>query len=165
MLFGASLIGYVLTRVANPDWRAGMPGLPPGVFGTTVVIALLSAAMHGGLSAIRQNKPRALERALIAAFVLALGFLVVQAFNWNTMATAELATRRETLYPFTFFLLTGVHALHVVGGLPVHAFVLYRASRREYSSSRHEGVRLTTQYWDFLGVVWVVLLTTLYAFT
>ena len=61
-------------------------------------------------------------------------------------------------YAFTFYWLTALHAAHVVGGFVPLGIVIARARRRQYSSSRYEGVRLCKQYWDYLGVVWIVLL-------
>jgi cytochrome c oxidase subunit 3 len=165
MLFAASLVAYVITRHASPDWRAGMPGLPLGLLGSTALIIGLSGSMHWALSAIRKNRAQTLKRALWLALLFAIAFLLGQTMNWRTMAAAELTAKAKTLYPFTFFLLTGLHALHVLGGFVPHAVVLSRAARQQYSSSRYEGVKLCAQYWDFLGLVWLVLLTTLWLFT
>lgn len=165
VLFGASLLAFVLTRAQNPDWRAGMPGLPPGLLGSTALVAGLCVSMRWALSSVRANRLRTLRKALWLALAFALAFLMGQLMNWSIMAQAELSARQRTLYPFTFFLLTGLHATHVVGGFVPHAIVLARVARRDYSSSRHEGIRLLAQYWDFLGAVWLVLLVTLWIFT
>jgi len=69
------------------------------------------------------------------------------------------------LYPFTFYMLTGLHAAHVVGGFIPLGITIGNARRRRYTSSHYEGVWLCRQYWDFLGVVWVVLLATLWIAT
>jgi heme/copper-type cytochrome/quinol oxidase subunit 3 len=39
---------------------------------------------------------------------------------------------------------------------------VHHASKRQYSSSRHEGLSLCAQYWHYLGVVWLILVTMLY---
>jgi heme/copper-type cytochrome/quinol oxidase subunit 3 len=59
-------------------------------------------------------------------------------------------------------LLTGVHALHVLGGFVPLGFVVHHALRRQYSSSSHEGLTLCAQYWHYLGAVWLVLVSMLY---
>jgi heme/copper-type cytochrome/quinol oxidase subunit 3 len=121
--------------------------------------------MHWALRAARDNRRETLKKALWLALAFAIAFLVGQSLNWRSMAHAELAAQEKTLYPFTFYLLTGLHALHVVGGFVPHAIVMSQAARSEYSSSRLEGLKFCAQYWDFLGAVWLVLLTTLWAFT
>jgi cytochrome c oxidase subunit 3 len=163
MLFGASVVGYLITRSQNDVWKtASMPGLPLGLVASSILLASLSAAMHVALRAVRQNRFEALQRALIIALLLGLAFVVGQAENWRSMYAAAIATDARTLYAFTFYMLTGLHALHVVGGFVPLLVVLGKARRREYSSSNHEGVKLCAQYWDYLGVIWTILLSVLY---
>jgi cytochrome c oxidase subunit 3 len=163
MLFGASIVGYLITRSQNVIWKtASMPGLPVGLVGSTLLLVGLSFAMHRALRAVRENRFERLQRGLMLALLLGVAFVLGQALNWRAMYAATTATDARTLYGFTFYMLTGLHALHVVGGFVPLGIALSKARRREYSSSNHEGVKLCTQYWDYLGVVWCVLLGVLY---
>ncbi|HEX2671563.1 MAG TPA: heme-copper oxidase subunit III [Polyangiaceae bacterium] len=163
MLFGASVVGYLITRSQNDVWKtASMPGLPLGLVASTVLLAALSGAMHVALRAVRQNRFETLQRALTVALLLGLAFVVGQAENWRSMYAAAIATDARTLYAFTFYMLTGLHAAHVIGGFVPLVVVMGKAKRREYSSSNHEGVKLCLQYWDYLGVIWSILLGVLY---
>ena len=163
MLFGASVVGYLITRSQNDVWKtASMPGLPLGLLASTLLLAALSAAMHVAKRAVRQNRFETLQRALSVALLLGLAFVIGQAQNWRSMYGAAIATDARTLYAFTFYMLTGLHAVHVIGGFVPLLVVLSKAKRREYSSSNHEGVKLCAQYWDYLGVIWLILLGVLY---
>jgi cytochrome c oxidase subunit III len=162
MLFGASVVGYAITRAQNPEWRAGMPGLPWGLSFSTVLIALVSLAFHRALAAVRKNRPEELERWLWTAGAGALAFLVAQAVNWRVMMSAEASLATRTLYAFTFYMLTGLHAAHVLGGFVPLGIVLRKARARQYSSSHYEGLRLCRRYWDYLAAVWLVLLLVMY---
>ncbi|HVJ13969.1 MAG TPA: cytochrome c oxidase subunit 3 [Polyangiaceae bacterium] len=163
MLFGASVVGYAITRAQNPVWRVeGMPGLPWGLLLSTLLIALVSFAFHRAVRAVKMNHIEALERWLWIAGGAALAFLVAQALNWRVMMTAEASVATRTLYAFTFYMLTGLHAAHVAGGFVPLGIVMRKARTREYSSSRFEGVRLCRRYWDFLGLVWLVLLLVMF---
>lgn len=163
MLFGASVVGYLITRSQNDVWKtASMPGLPLGLVASSVLLAGLSGSMHVALRAVRQNRFEALQRALTVALLLGLAFVVGQAENWRSMYAAAVATDARTLYAFTFYMLTGLHAVHVIGGFVPLLVVMGKAKRREYSSSNHEGVKLCLQYWDYLGVIWSILLGVLY---
>ncbi len=163
MLFGASVVGYLITRSQNNVWKtASMPGLPLGLVASSILLATLSIAMHVALRAVRQNRFEALQRALSVALLLGLAFVVGQAENWRSMYAAAIATDARTLYAFTFYMLTGLHAVHVIGGFVPLCVVLGKAKRREYSSSNHEGVKLCGQYWDYLGVIWLILISVLY---
>lgn len=159
MLFAASIVGYLITRAQNPVWRvAGMPGLPWGLFLSTALIAVVSAAFRQAVVSARRNHYEALDRWLWVAGGAALVFLLVQALNWKVMMSAEATVAVRTLYAFTFYMLTGLHAAHVLGGFVPLGVVIKKARARQYSSSHHEGLRLCRRYWDYLGLVWLVLL-------
>jgi cytochrome c oxidase subunit III len=158
VLFTASLIAYLVTRFNNAIWRtASMPELPTGLFASTAMLVGLSAAMWRAQSDVRANKTDSLVRDLWVAFIFGGAFLCGQGFNWAVMAGA-VRDGEPTMYGFTFYMLTGLHAAHVVGGFIPLGIVLARAHRRRYSSSEHEGLRLCRQYWDYLFVVWLILL-------
>jgi cytochrome c oxidase subunit 3 len=162
MLFGASMVGYFVTRSQSAAWRtADLPGLPGGLWLSTALIVAISATFQNALRAVRENRSRALLRRLWFGAGFVVLFLSAQAQNWLFMQRATSAVAVRTLYPYTFYMLTGLHAAHVVGGLVPLSIVMHRARRHEYSSSSHEGVELCVQYWHYLGVVWLVLFTTL----
>jgi cytochrome c oxidase subunit 3 len=112
---------------------------------------------------IRANRQVVFQRSLWIALLFAFGFVIGQAINWTTMARAQAALPRATLFAFTFYLLTGLHAAHVVGGLVPLGIVIHRAREREYSSSRYEGVRFCVWYWHYLGLIWLVLLAVMFS--
>jgi cytochrome c oxidase subunit III len=165
MLFGGALVALVWVRFANPEWRGGLPGLPLGMLACSALLLGLSGAMHWALAAVRENRSQTLRTALRLALCFAGAFLFVQSINWRAMSAAEMAPHAATLYPFTFFLLTGLHAAHVLGGLVAHLLVMRRAAEQAYSSSHHDGLRFCAQYWDYLGAVWLVLALALWALT
>jgi cytochrome c oxidase subunit 3 len=166
ILFTASIALYVWTRVINPVWKTPeMPELPLGLFGSTAMIAGMSASMHVAVRDARLNRNESLLRDLWLALAFGVAFMLGQALNWRTMAGAFNAPVPHPLYPFTFYMLTGVHAAHVLGGFVPLGITIANARRQRYTSSEHEGLRLCRQYWDFLGVVWLILLSALWIFT
>lgn len=162
VVFIASLFAYGITRAQNPDWLPPGHELPSGLLVSTVVILGVSALLQVGLVLVRKNQLVKAGRALMGAAALAGVFLILQTWNWVQVRDAQLSFPQPTLFAFTFYLLTGLHALHVLGGFVPLGIVMYRAAERQYSSSRHEGVALCVQYWHFLGVVWLVLLGALH---
>jgi cytochrome c oxidase subunit 3 len=163
VLFGASLIAYLITRAANPVWRTPeMPPLPLGLLASTAVLVGLSVFMHRAVGAARDNRPEALLRELNVALFSAVAFLACQSANWKTMVPALYGSDPYARYAFTFYWLTALHAAHVVGGFVPLGIVIARARKRQYSSSRYEGVKLCKQYWDYLGIVWLLLLAALF---
>jgi cytochrome c oxidase subunit 3 len=162
MLFGAAIVAFLITRAQSPVWRTPeMPRLPHGLWLSTALVIVISATFQSAVFAVRKNKLAALvTRVRLGAGFAAL-FLFAQLQNWRYMEHALSQVAVRTLYPYTFYVLTGLHAAHVVGGFVPVAIVLHRARKREYSSSRHEGVSLCTEYWHYLGLVWLVLFTVL----
>ena len=162
VLFTASIVAYLVTRFSAEVWQtASMPALPHGLFASTATLIGLSWCIQKAVVAIQHNRHEALLKNLWLTFLFAFAFLIGQGLNWTYMRGATLAPGIRTLYPFTFYLLTGLHAAHIVGGFVPLGIVIGRARRREYSSSNHEGVSLCAQYWHYLGVVWLILFTTL----
>lgn len=160
VLFIATIIGFWFTRLTSPHYRApGLPDLPSGLLLSTALIGLTSFCIWQAQLAVKRNLFEALRRWLLAAIAVALLFLLTQSANWFAMRPPR---DENSLYIATFFLLTGVHALHVLGGFVPLGFVVHHAWRRHYSSSNHEGLSLCAQYWHFLGGVWLVLVTMLY---
>jgi cytochrome c oxidase subunit III len=160
VLFTATIIGFWFTRITAEQYRApGLPDLPEGLLLSTLLIGLTSLCIWQAQLSVRRNQLEALKRWLLAAGALAALFLLTQTANWFAMRPPSDA---NSLYLATFFMLTGVHALHVLGGFVPLGFVIHHAARRHYSSSSHEGLSLCAQYWHFLGGVWLVLVTMLY---
>ena len=61
-----------------------------------------------------------------------------------------------------FFIMTGFHGAHVLGGLILLTLILYRAARGQFSPQNHVGVAAVTLYWHFVDVVWFFLFVILY---
>jgi cytochrome c oxidase subunit 3 len=161
VLFIASMAAYVITRSGHPDWAAHDVKLPWGLLGAGLFLVGTSVAIELGLSAIRRNNQRRLMQWLWGTGVFALLFLLAQALNWRTVMQHNVTDDSRILSLFIFYMLTGVHALHIVAGFIPLGIVIYRCKQRDYSSSRYEGVSLCAQYWHFLGVIWVLLMATM----
>jgi heme/copper-type cytochrome/quinol oxidase subunit 3 len=162
VLFAASITGYIVVRTRAEVWPpAGMPALPSGLWLSTVLIVLSSVTMAWAVAGIRRDRQRPLRLGLLLTFLLGLAFLASQTVNWFGLVAADVRPGAN-LYAFTFFVLTWLHALHVVGGLVPLGLVTARAWRGGYTAGFHPGVEYTAMYWHFLDVVWLVLFAVLY---
>jgi cytochrome c oxidase subunit 3 len=81
-------------------------------------------------------------------------FLVGQYFVWRQLVGAGvyLAT---TIHSSFFYLLTGLHALHLAGGLIGFGIVLQRALANRLSSGNYEALKVWAIYWHVMDVVWI----------
>ncbi len=166
MLFGASLIAFLVIRLQLADhWPGELISLPRGLWFSAIIMLFSSATIHAALHAARCNRKRMLVAGLAVTFVLGCLFLAMQVQCW-LVALAELRNvwlelGNNRLAATGFYIFSGVHGLHVVGGLIPMAVVTLRAARNQYNAQHYGGVQYITMYWHFLDGVWIVLFATL----
>lgn len=163
VLFVAAIAGYLVVRLDAAQWPPpGMPRLPKGMWAATALILAASVTIHKALRAIEAGQRTASQRWLWTTLALGVAFLAVQSVNWWRLVAAHTSTKN--LYAFTFFMLTGLHAAHVVGGLVLLGIVASRAARGRYGSGQHAGFTYAAMYWHFLDAVWIVVFGVLLVF-
>jgi cytochrome c oxidase subunit 3 len=161
MIFLSTLAGYAYIRLGAPEWPpAGAPPLPRGLWLSTVLLVVSSATIHAALVGARADRQRLVRAGLLATTVLGLGFLACQAVAWRALAE-RMPITTATQYSFTFYLLTVLHAVHVVGGLGPLLVATVRGLRGRYGPGDHTGVTLVAIYWHFLDVMWLLVFMTL----
>ncbi len=169
-LFFASLIGYLWIRFQTDPWPPeGVKPLPWGMVVSTAVLAGCSAGIQWALVRIRKGDQKGLRGGLAFAFTLAFGFLIAQSINWYLWLPADILDRRTATYvpernPYTVFfvVLTGLHALHILGGLIPLGVVMRNAFKGKYTWAFYPGVKQSAIYWHFLGVIWLILYAVLF---
>lgn len=162
ILFAASLAAFLVIRIRADAWPPeGAPGMPFGLFISTPLLLASSATMWWGMRNIRAGNGGALSMGLLATLILGIAFLGIQAWAWSALYALEL-TARSNLYGFTFFMLTGLHALHVIGGLIPLTIATSRAFLNRYTAEDHAGVAHVAMYWHFLDGVWIALFAVLF---
>ncbi|MGE0710878.1 MAG: heme-copper oxidase subunit III [Planctomycetota bacterium] len=161
VLFAAGVVGYLAVRVPAPDWGAGLPPLPRGLYASTAVLLASSATMHLALRGAQAGRPGVLNGGMLATTGLGALFLALQCLCWRELYVHAGSPGVHTLYGMTFYFLTMLHAVHVVGGLLPLVYTSARALRGRYGPEQHLGVRLCAMYWHFLDVVWLALFVVL----
>jgi cytochrome c oxidase subunit III len=167
MLFGATLIGYVVTRVQAEKWDSlRAEELHGSLIASTVLIVLVSAALHFAVEGIRHDRRDRLKFGLFVATILAVLFLVNQNDVWSTMFERLKDQSQQVrvgqaeggdLSVFLFFAMTFLHALHVLGGFIPLGVVIVGALRNKYSGATFRGVWNCALYWHFIDGVWILI--------
>ena len=161
MLFGASLVGFLVLRMRAEQWPPpGTPPLPGGLWVSTGLLIVLSLALVMASRAARAGRAYALNRMLAVSVLLAVAFLAAQTSNWMRMA-AHSVLPNESLFVWFFYLLTVLHAAHVLFGLVPLVLVAVRARRGRYTADDHETIHLVEMYWHFLLATWVAIFAVL----
>jgi heme/copper-type cytochrome/quinol oxidase subunit 3 len=98
-------------------WHSdAVPGLPSNLWTSTLFLLAVSVALEWGRQQIRQNRSQGLYWMLWLSIALAIGFLANQTRVWLSLDNIRLPANARTLYAFSFAVLTGLHAVHVLGG-------------------------------------------------
>lgn len=161
MGLGAILVFYFVMRAQAEVWPPpGTPRLPTALWLSTALIIASSGTMHWAIHSVRRDRQRTLRFALLATLLLALGFVASQILNW-LLAIAARMPPGLNMFAVTFYLLTGLHGLHVVGGLVPLGIVTARSYAGRYTRDDHRGVTYCAWYWHFVDVVWLIMFAAL----
>ncbi|HIA26992.1 MAG TPA: hypothetical protein EYN79_02570 [Planctomycetes bacterium] len=157
VLFASSVVGVLVVRFDSPNWRSeGAPQFPDLAWVSTGVLLLISVGSHLAYRAVQVDR-QLLFRSL-SIFVLSAGiaFLVLQKMVWQILLEGGMSLD-SGLYSYSLFMLSALHAVHVVGGLVMQVLVIVRGLGGRYWSLHCEMVRHAGVYWHFLDGVWVAL--------
>jgi cytochrome c oxidase subunit III len=167
-LFALFASAYFM-RMAYADWR-DVP-VPPILWLNTVMLGLASVLLHCALGAARRGDGATVRLGLAGGGVATLAFLAGQVAAWDGLTASGFFLSGNPADSF-FYLLTGMHGLHIAGGLVALAAVgpgLWRAAAANVPGGRARAMRpgdilrieLCVMYWHFLLFVWVGLLVLL----
>jgi heme/copper-type cytochrome/quinol oxidase subunit 3 len=163
MLFGALISSYVVLSMGSPNF--GRPavellGKPLATLNTFVLITS-SVTMVMALSCIQRNNVKGLLAWLGLTSLLGLGFLGIKAFEYHHKIS-EGITITSSLFGSFYYTLTGLHGLHMLGGLAFNAYIAVKAMRGGFSADHYERVEYAALYWHFVDLVWVILFPLFY---
>jgi cytochrome c oxidase subunit III len=157
MLFIGFTSAFVVRR-ASADW---VPVHAPAILWlNTGVLLLSSGALENARRALRARRHASLSAWITLTGGLGLLFVVGQLGAWTTLAAQGLYLSSNPWNSF-FYLLTGVHVVHVAAALLWYTAVFVRIQRRRYEPGR-DALSLFATFWHFLAGVWVYLLFVLF---
>ncbi len=141
-------------RASFPDWQAvAEPGI---LWFNSGILVLASIALQLATNAARRGATAAMRNELLAGTLLTVVFIGGQIVAWRQMAEAGFYATDNPANAF-FYLFTGVHALHLLGGL----WFLVGAVRRSVNAADDQTlplrISLCTTYWHYLLLVWALL--------
>ena len=153
-LFALFTSAYFM-RMGLSDWHA-MP-VPRLLWLNTGVLVLSSVALQIALIAARRRQIETVRLALVTGGITAVAFLVGQLMAWRELVAAGYYLSSNPANSF-FYLITGMHGLHIVGGLIALAVVIVRAWTPQWRMERLRlSVELCAMYWHFLLFIWLAV--------
>lgn len=175
LMIGGLFVGYGIFRGLYPEmfkeahemlsWKLGLTN--------TIFLITSSLTMVLGVAAAQRGQKDKLIRYLLATFAFGVGFLVVKYVEYSSkihhgllpggfFTNTELQDPKAPIFFSFYFVMTGIHALHVVVGMALMLWLLVRARRNEFGSNFYTPVELVGYYWHFVDLVWIYLFPLLY---
>jgi cytochrome c oxidase subunit 3 len=166
MLFGALFSSYVLLRTgaAPGTWHYGREYLnvPLATLNTVILIAS-SVTMVMSWASLKLNDFKKYRLYMGLTFLAGVGFLIVKAIEYNTKFHHGYLPHTNTFLAI-YFTLTGLHGLHVIGGMVVNGYFWGPGSKMWKTNPDRFANRIEVAglYWHFVDLVWIFLFPTLY---
>lgn len=164
MLFGGLFSAYILLRIGAEHWPLGSSilSVPIGAFNTVVLISSSVTVVMAWASLKMKDLGR--YRLFMGLTILcALIFLVVKAFEYGGKFSHGHFPGESTFLAI-YFTLTGLHALHIIGGLVVNTYLWLPGTKMWTTDPERftNRIEVAGLYWHFVDLVWIFLFPVLY---
>jgi len=162
MLFGALFSTYILLRVGAAEWPHGELSVRLGAINTVILICS-SVTMVMSWASLKLNDFSKSRLYLLVTIVLASIFLVNKYFEYADHFARGEGPAHNTFLAI-YFTLTGLHGLHIIGGIVVMLYLLgpgaglWKRNPAQYANR----IEYTGLYWHFVDLVWIFLFPVLY---
>jgi heme/copper-type cytochrome/quinol oxidase subunit 3 len=164
MLFGALFSSYLLLRNSAAEWPLGSTILDvPVAFVNTLVLIASSVTMVMSWASLKLNDFGKFRLYMGLTILAAFAFLGIKTYEYGTKFSHHLYPKESTFLAI-YFVLTGLHGLHVIGGLIVNSYLwgpgakLFRTAPDRFANR----VEVAGLYWHFVDLVWIFLFPVLY---
>ncbi len=153
VVFSLFTVSYFI-RMELPDWR---PLAEPGqLWFNTALLVVSSVLFQWTRNMLRRGETRNLKAGLLGGGLFAVGFILAQLMVWSNLRSQGVTIASNPADSF-FYLLTGLHGVHLLGGL----WVWSKSSIKLLSGAEPKEIKLSVElctiYWHTLLVVWVIL--------
>jgi cytochrome c oxidase subunit III len=173
LLFGGLFLLYSMYRLKNPAaFHAGSLELSR-FFGTlnTGILITSSFTVALAIHALRDGNRKNAVLFILSTIGFAFGFLIVKTFEWSEKFEHGLypgaavlmgKAKGEILYFGLYFMMTGLHAVHVIVGIGVLSVVLFRVARGKITADRPIILENAGLYWHLVDIIWIFLFPLFY---
>ena len=165
MLFGGLFSAYIMLRLSDPNWASyGQYKLnvPLATLNTTVLITS-SITMVMSWVSLKLNDIKKFKLYMGLTLLCSFGFLVIKYIEYSSKFEGGYYPSTNNFYA-VYFVLTGLHLLHVVGGIIVNGY-FYGPGIKMWSSEPERftnRIEVAGLYWHFVDLVWIFLFPALY---
>jgi cytochrome c oxidase subunit 3 len=175
LFFGALFMAFSIYRMQYPHaFTVGSEGMNLVLGATnTAVLITSSLTMAMSIHSIASGKPGRTVLFLIATMAIGAVFLGIKFTEYyqhymehkapglNFLSTDPAGRQIELFYVF-YFLMTGLHAVHMIIGISILAILVVRTAAGSFTANYHTPIEATGLYWHFVDIVWVFLYAIFY---
>ncbi|MCS6991894.1 MAG: cytochrome c oxidase subunit 3 [Chitinophagales bacterium] len=158
MLF-AALTSALLVSKGKGNWQ--LFTIPAIFWVNTAVILLSSGTMVFAVRAYKSLEKKPYLNWLLATTILGIAFLIGQVLGWQQLTAGGIRLSGNVSGSY-LYVISGVHAAHVVGGVVMLVISLVRSWRQAIRVERLAGLQLLATYWHFVDLLWLYLIVFLY---
>jgi cytochrome c oxidase subunit 3 len=166
-------LAYIVYRSSFPDAFAIASHHTIVLFGTVNTAILLTSSLTMALAvhAAKNGDNKLVFRYLAITVLFGLAFMVVKGLEYHQDLDERLwpgphfradLPPQAQIFWFLYWVMTGVHAIHVTVGICVISFMALMARKRKFSAEYHTPVEMTGLYWHFVDIIWIFLYPLLY---
>lgn len=163
MMFTALTSAYIVRASTSNDWRPLM--MPRLLWLSTFLILLSSFTFEIARRTLKSGNTSAYQRWLLLTVLLGLGFLATQLLAWRQLASQGIYLASNPHSSF-FYVLTGAHGIHLLGGILALDYLLLRSWRKRYEEhgamKRQAVADAVALYWHFMDGLWIYLFLLLF---
>jgi cytochrome c oxidase subunit 3 len=163
MLFVALTSAYILRQTRGlsevHDWTP--LEMPTALWFNTFVLLISSVSIELARRALKRNDYKRFRAWISSTTLLGIAFLAGQIIAWRQLAGQGIYVNTHPHSSF-FYLLTSLHALHLLGGIIALAYVTIAGLRLRISLRRRTVVNVTALYWHFMDGLWIYLFLLLF---
>lgn len=163
MFFAGLFAIYFTLRSTSPDLWAEETQLlnVPYAFANTVILVLSSVTCQMGVFAAERGDVFGLRRWYTLTFAMGLFFVLGQGYEYLHLVEHG-TTIPGSAYGTVFYLATGFHGLHVIGGLIAFLLLLARTKMSKFTPAQATAAIVVSYYWHFVDIVWIALFAVIY---
>ena len=153
MLFAALTSAYIVKQSGGEWLNFDLPGM---FWITSLIIIVSSITMQLALRSARTDRFKRLKTYLIVTTILGVIFLIGQYQSWKQLVAMDVYFVGNPAGSF-LYVLTGLHAVHIVSGLIFLLLVIVSSFKLKIHSRNLIRIEMCTTYWHFLGGLWLYL--------
>lgn len=160
MLFGGLFSSYVLLRTSAANWPMGATVLNiPVATLNTLILVISSVLVVFAWAAIREGNFAKFRKFWVGSILCGVGFLILKTIEYKMKFAHGLYPSTSTFLAI-YFTLTGLHALHIIGGLIVNTYLAFPGAKmfKENPHQFSHRIEIAGIYWHFVDLLWIILL-------